>query len=105
MWLVEIYSFLQYNGFELMAIVGPIMKKASPGPLLFKQDRIGENRKYTKIIHSFIASKFLSFYCNIPNHVVYWDQEARELIFVRVRTDDALKAAFEAACDNLGMPA
>ena len=32
----------------VLAVVGPMIKKASPGPLLFRQERIGENgRKFT----------------------------------------------------------
>ena len=33
----------------IMAIVGPIIKKQSPGPILFKQERIGKNGKHIKI--------------------------------------------------------
>lgn len=33
----------------IMAIVGPIIKKESPGPILFKQERIGQNGKHFKI--------------------------------------------------------
>ena len=34
----------------IMAIFGPMIKKQSPGPILFKQERIGENGKRFKII-------------------------------------------------------
>lgn len=34
----------------VMAIVGPIIKAKSPGPILFKQERIGENGKHFKMI-------------------------------------------------------
>ena len=33
----------------IMAIVGPIIKIQSPGPILFKQERIGKNGKHIKI--------------------------------------------------------
>lgn len=33
----------------IMAIVGPIIKKQSPGPILFKQERIGKNGKHINI--------------------------------------------------------
>lgn len=33
----------------IMAIVGPKIKKASPGPILFKQERIGQNGKHFKV--------------------------------------------------------
>ena len=33
----------------LMAVIGPIIKKESPGPILFTQERIGENGKRFKI--------------------------------------------------------
>ena len=33
----------------IMAIVGPIIKKQSPGPILFKQERIGQNGKHFKM--------------------------------------------------------
>lgn len=33
----------------IMAIVGPMIKKASPGPILFRQERIGRNGKRFKI--------------------------------------------------------
>lgn len=33
----------------IIAIVGPIIKKQSPGPILFKQERIGKNGKHIKI--------------------------------------------------------
>ena len=33
----------------IMAIVGPIIKKQSPGPILFKQERVGKNGKHIKI--------------------------------------------------------
>ena len=33
----------------IMAIVGPIIKKQSPGPILFKQERIGKNGKHIQI--------------------------------------------------------
>ena len=33
----------------IMAIVGPIIKKQSPGPILFKQERIGKNGQHIKI--------------------------------------------------------
>lgn len=33
----------------IMAIVGPIIKKQSPGPILFKQERIGKNGRHIKI--------------------------------------------------------
>ena len=33
----------------IMAIVGPIIKKQSPGPILFAQERIGKNGKHFKI--------------------------------------------------------
>ena len=33
----------------VMVIVGPMIKKASPGPLLFKQERIGQNGKKFKM--------------------------------------------------------
>ena len=34
----------------IMAIVGPIIKIKSPGPILFKQERIGQNGKHFKMI-------------------------------------------------------
>lgn len=34
----------------IMAIVGPQIKKASPGPILYRQERIGQNGKKFKII-------------------------------------------------------
>ena len=34
----------------IMLIVGPKIKKASPGPILYKQERIGKNGKHFKII-------------------------------------------------------
>ncbi len=34
----------------IMAIVGPIIKKESPGPILFAQERIGQNGKRFKIL-------------------------------------------------------
>lgn len=33
----------------IMAIVGPIIKKESPGPILFSQERIGQNGKHFKM--------------------------------------------------------
>lgn len=33
----------------VMAIVGPIIKRESPGPILFKQERIGQNGKHFKM--------------------------------------------------------
>ncbi|MBR3241975.1 MAG: sugar transferase [Parasporobacterium sp.] len=33
----------------IMAIIGPKIKKASPGPILFKQERIGQNGKHFKM--------------------------------------------------------
>lgn len=34
----------------VMAIIGPIIKKKSPGPILFKQERIGKNGKHFKFL-------------------------------------------------------
>ena len=33
----------------IMAIVGPIIKKQSPGPILFAQERVGQNGKHFKM--------------------------------------------------------
>lgn len=33
----------------IMAIVGPIIKKQSPGPILFSQERVGQNGKHFKM--------------------------------------------------------
>lgn len=34
----------------IMAVVGPIIKKQSPGPILFAQERIGQNGKHFKML-------------------------------------------------------
>lgn len=33
----------------IMAIVGPIIKKQSPGPIMFAQERVGQNGKHFKM--------------------------------------------------------
>ena len=47
----------------IMAIVGPIIKKESPGPILFKQERIGQNGRRFKIYIIF-AELFRIAPCN-----------------------------------------
>ena len=51
----------------IMAIVGPIIKKASPGPVLFKQERIGKNGKRFQLM------KIRSMYVNA-------DEKKKELM-------------------------
>ena len=51
----------------IMAIVGPKIKKASPGPILFRQERIGKNGKRFKLL------KLRSMYVNA-------DEKKKELM-------------------------
>ena len=51
----------------IMAIIGPMIKKASPGPILFKQERIGKNGKRFKLL------KIRSMYVNA-------DEKKKELM-------------------------
>ncbi len=51
----------------ILAVVGPMIKKASPGPILFAQERIGKNGKRFKIYNVF-AELFRPALCNkVPN--------------------------------------
>lgn len=49
--LFDIFAGIVGSIFALliMAVVGPIIKIQSPGPILFKQERIGKNGKHIKI--------------------------------------------------------
>ena len=48
---------------QIMAIVGPMIKKQSPGPIIFKQTRIGRNGKHFQIYNVF-AELFSIGRCN-----------------------------------------
>lgn len=58
---------LSLAALETICIVGPMIKKKSPGPILYKQEQIGQNgRKYR--MYNVFAEFFRFAFCNkVPN--------------------------------------
>lgn len=52
----------------IIAVVGAMIKRASPGPILYTQERIGKNGKRFRIINVF-EEVFLSALCNKPTNI------------------------------------